>query len=63
MVPKVIVPVNMVFSIDGDDLKELPEETKQEAMVSLRNVGLKQYQPDIPTVQGMNISQYCTKVM
>ena len=55
MVTEVIVPVDMAFSIDGDNLKELPEETKWELMVSLRDVGLKQYQPDIPTMYGMNI--------
>ena len=35
MVPKVIVSIDMVYSIDGDDLKELPEETQREAMVGL----------------------------
>ena len=45
----------MAFSINGDNLKELPEETKWEVTVSLRDVGLKQYQPDVPTVYGTNI--------
>ena len=35
MVPEVIVSIDVAYSVDGDDLKELPEETKQEVMVGL----------------------------
>jgi hypothetical protein len=62
-IAKVIVPIDVSHTVNGNNLEELPEEVEWETAVGLGDVGLEYYQPRVGTMCSSHMEKPCAEIV